>query len=301
MSQNKDKILKLLANTSIEGRVRPILKRYELAPNYEQLTYHNAKHVASVLNLFEILRKLSGMHFEKSLLEAAELAIAFHDINHSGSPDTVVDDNGQGNIERALSAFRTWRESNKIGEQQAMYVELLIWATRYPQMPHAADCAERKDCVFTHDDIIFFGHDHAFTKVMHMIQDADMLWGTMPGNAEQCMLGLVTERRHAGIDDGEFDILKTLVNQINFIKKYEPLSAAGRVYKNAMFEAATEAWAHVALQYQRQLEAAEVVKNLSDSQVLALAAAMRPAIKQQMLSEVEHNVASAETPEREQD
>lgn len=278
MSPIKTIILKLLQNTNIAARFRRVLELYKDNAEYAKLAYHNVDHVAAVLNLFEVLRKLTGKQFSKRNLEVAYLAAAFHDINHTGHPDTnfVEHDN---NISLACRRFREWAEiENNLDSEIADDVTMLIYRTQYPR-EHAA---------FTETRV----PTGELAELADMLCDADMLWGTMPGNAEPCMLGMWAERRNADLESEEIDILKILTNQIKFIQSYVPRSAVGRKYKKAMFDDASAAWALVALQYQRQIEAAEVVKELSDTQVLTLNAAMRPHITQKMLGGVKRSIAT---------
>lgn len=271
MSNTKNTILKLLAKTKIEGRYRSILNLYANNPIYPKLTYHNVDHVVSVLNLFEVLRKLSGKGFSKLNLQSAYLAAAFHDIDHSGHPDTHADESGATNIGRAIAAFTHWThrrfDANKSDDVVVtLGAGILIKMTEFPNKLPALFDAE-------------------LNELSNMLRDADILWGTMPGNAEHCMLGLWAEWRNAGLVTDPIDIFDVLTKQIRFIQNYQPLSAAGRAYKNAMFEDASTAWSLAALQYQRQIMAAEAVSALTDDEVLALANSMRPEVRRMMVNE----------------
>ncbi len=264
MSQIKSKILNLLASTKIDGRYRTLLEHYKLNGIYDKLFYHNTDHVRAVLNLFEVLRKISGKGFEKSKLEAAYLAAVFHDIYHTGKPDTHFDEHAGNNIGIAVTYFTSWAVTNRNLENPQDYrlvadTILLIKSTEYPN---------------TSTEIT----DPELRELSYMLRDADMLWGTMPGNAASCMIGMWMERHAAGLETGTIDIAKTLVNQLNFIRNYQPLSAAGRTYKNAMFEDASAAWAAAALEYERQIQAAEIVSELSAAEALQTAHAIRNSI-----------------------
>ena len=265
MSQLKQRILKLLASTDISGRHRKILQLYPNNPVYANLTYHNADHVASVLNLFEVLRKLSNQGFSKTALRNVETAIAFHDLNHSGrpDPDSLIDD--EDNIGRTTSAFVDWAEETNYPMKERLTVYQLIRATAWPR---------------GYDGFRYIPVECEQRELVAMMQDADMLWGLMPGNAEQSMLGMWKERRAADLETGELDVFELLTKQIKFIQSYAPLSSAGRSFKNAMFVAASEAWALVSLQYQRELNIAEMVKDMSDAEVLQLAQATRAEVRQ---------------------
>lgn len=267
MSQIKDKIRVLQASTKIDGRYRTIFERnYPANPDYANLHYHNADHVRAVLNLFEVLRKLSGKGFEKIKLEATYLAAVFHDIDHSGHPDTHFDDVTGNNIGRAIANFTAWAVANKNMENPDDYRQVadaitLIKSTEYP---------------LTAPEI----KDPELRELSNMLRDADMLWGTTPGQAANCMIGMWMERKAAGLEEGKLDIEKVLPAQLNFIRNYQPLSAAGRTYKNAVFEEASTAWALAALQYERQLMAAQVVRELSDAEVLQVAQGIKSAVKE---------------------
>lgn len=282
MSQIKDKILKLLANTKIDGRYRTILELYKNNPEYAKLAYHNVDHVKAVLNLFELLRKLSGKGWTKDQLKAAELAIAFHDINHSGHPDTHVGEDGLRNLHRAISAFSQWAATQNLSYAIKCEVGDIIEAADFPHVPVTGNR---------------YGAN-VDAEIIALVRDADMLWGLLPGNAEQCMLGLWAERRNVGLETEEIDILKVTTNQIKFIENFQPYSSAGRTFKNAMMDDGAVAWAHVAIQYQRQIMAAEMVSQMSDEEVLRLAAAMKPAVRQQMVAEA---AATASPTEKNED
>jgi hypothetical protein len=260
MSQIKERILKLLQSSKIDGRYRTIWDLYPNNANYALLAYHSVDHVKAVLNLFEVLRKLSGKGFDKTKLDATYLAAAFHDINHSGYPDSHVSANdgvSDGtNIGYAVEAYMSWAFSQSKNPANMSDVILLIKSTEYPSKNIRID-------------------DPELLELSNMLRDADMLWGTMPGNAEQCMIGLWAERRNAGLADDKLDVLVALTNQIKFIQNYQPLSSAGRTYKNAMFKDAAVAWAEAALYYQRQIEAVNIVNELSDGEALQLAAAIQ--------------------------
>lgn len=275
MSAIKNTIEKLLKNTKISGRYRQILELHKNNPEYAKLTYHNVDHVAAVLNLFEILRKLSGKQFDKAQLYAVELAIAFHDFNHTGHPDSHRDDQNWNNIIHAIAGFSDWATNQpNMPYQFESLVKDLIEASAYPHTPYT--------------------HVNIDPELLAMMRDADILWGMVPGNAEQCMLGMWAERRNVGLETEQIDILKVLTDQINFIQQYQPLSSAGRTFKNAMLVAASNAWALAALQYQRQIEAANIVNQMSDAEVLKLAAALKPAVRQQMVAEVEQSASPDE-------
>jgi len=266
MSQIKNKILKLIDNSKIDGRYRTILALYQNNPEYAKLAYHNVDHVIAVLNLFEVLRKLSGKGWSKDQLKAAELAIAFHDINHTGHPDSREDEKGFTNIHHAIAVFNGWALENRLPRTVHVEAADIIEATAYPPVPTtAARYGASVD-----------------TELLNLVRDADMLWGMVPGNAEQCMLGLWAERRNAGLEPDTIDIFKVLTNQIKFIQNYQPLSAAGRTFKNAMTDDANTAWSLVAIQYQRQIMAAEMVSQMTDDEVLRLAAAMKLPLREQM-------------------
>lgn len=264
MSQIKSKILNLLASTDISGRYRVPLEMHKTNPAYENLYYHNIDHVRSVLNLFEVLRKLSGKGFDKDQRKSAELAIVFHDFNHTGSPDTRLDRGGLNNIQHAVGAFNQYAAAQNLPYNIRCNVGDIIEGTAYPHIPATGKR---------------YGAD-VDVEILNLVRDADMLWGTMPGNAEQCMIGMWLERKAAGLETTPIDIAKVLVNQLDFIRNYQPYSAAGRTYKNAMFEDASSAWAMVALEYERGVMAAEVASELSDAEVLKIATGIRNHITQ---------------------
>jgi hypothetical protein len=264
MSQLRDRIIKLLANTDISGRYRKVFELYPTNPNYSQLAYHDVDHVKSVLNLFEVLRKLSNQGFSKSALRNVETAIAFHDLNHCGRPDPDSSIDGADNITRASMAFVNWAEETNYPVKERLTVFQLIRATAWPR---------------GYDGFEYIPLESKQQELVAMMQDADMLWGTVPGNAEHCMLGLWKERLNAGLETGEIDILKILTNQIKFIQNYTPASNAGRMYKNAMFVGASEAWASVALAYQRDVEIAQLVNELPDAIALKLATSIKRPIR----------------------
>lgn len=260
-SQTTAKILKLLDNTDISGRYRVHLNTYRTGHSYAKLAYHNVGHVSQVLNLFEVLRKLSGQHFSKIDLKRVELALAFHDADHNGHPDSVTDDEGKRNIHRAIEHFQNWAARNNIAKDEQDIVAAYIAGTEFP---------------ITGD---FAGHPAVVTELVCLMRDADCLWGMMPGNAEMCMLGLWAERRNVGLEPDEIDILKVLTNQVKFLGKYEPWSGAGRTFRNAMADVAAEAFAMVAMEYQRQIMAADAVQAMSDDEVLALRDSMKREVR----------------------
>lgn len=256
---NTDKILKLLKSTNIAGRHRAALHLNTANANYAKLAYHNVDHVRSVLNLFEVLRKLSGQHFSKDELKAAELAIVFHDIEHSGHPDVVEGEDGLTNIQRAVQYFTNWALRNKLDHTLTVNVLTIIEASGFP---HTTPLAKRYGATVS-DELV------ALTR------DADLLWGMMPGNAEQCMIGLWAEAYNVGRETGTVDIGKILTNQLMFLRKYVPQSGAGRMFKNGMADLAGEAFANAAIHYQRQLMAADAMMELSDAEALRLQDAIK--------------------------
>ncbi|QVD49214.1 hypothetical protein LUCX_144 [Xanthomonas phage vB_XciM_LucasX] len=256
MSQIKTQIDKLIANTNIADRYRTILALYPKNPRYKELPYHNAEHVRAVLNLFEILRKLSGKGFNKQQLKNVELALAFHDINHSGFGDAHQDEEGETNIGKALAAFYAWQDDKKLSTDDRHAVIAFIEATRYP-----------------HDEVAVPDGSPDIDALIGLVRDADILWGMLPGNAEQCMIGLWLEQRNAGAEVSQ-DVFEILKRQLHFIRDYQPFTAAGRTFKNAMFDQATLAWSQTALDYQRQLELAAQVKDMPAADIQALAYAL---------------------------
>jgi hypothetical protein len=279
MSQLKERILKLLANTDISGRHRKILDLYQDNPTYPNLTYHNVDHVKSVLNLFEVLRKLSGQQFDKQQLQAAEVATAFHDINHSGHPDTDSD-----NIPKAIAAFLTFRgyESGQAMDMAMLGSDELTGDYKCHEDTLTVGFIQGTAYPHYNEELNYLEMREVDREVLAMVRDADMLWGLMPGNAEHCMMGLWNERLNAGLETDKLDILDRLTKQIKFIQSYNPLSAAGRTFKSALFVDATNAWATVALQYQRELDAIELVQSLSDDKVLELAKAIQGSVRTAM-------------------
>ena len=264
MSYNKEKMrdrlaLELSKNNATDGRHSDILVLYPNNPHYPKLTYHNTEHVVSVLALFALLLKMSpkepcdGYH-----LAAATTALAFHDVDHSGQSDTVLDEDGLTNIDRACARYLDYVIDNglPVPQRQQDLVVGYIRATQYPY-------------VETLDEALDF-------RMVNLIRDADLLWGMMPGNQEQSMLGLWMEQVNCGaIPNEPCDIQPLLVRQINFIKDYKPASRAGSAFKSAFWVEATESWAMVALEFMRQEEAAKMVSAMADGEVLQLRSAIK--------------------------
>lgn len=267
MSQLKAKILTHIASTDLSGRYRTALKVSEQNPEYKKLYFHSLEHIKSVLNLFDILRRLSGKGFNKQLIKAGHLAAAFHDAGHSGHPDPHISEDGRGNVARAVYQFTRWALEQRLDSELMNNVTLLIWSTEYPAREGSP--AETMS--------------PELREISDMLRDADMLWGTMPGNAEACMFGLFAERREAGLEvptleDGVKPDIKTiLVNQIKFVQSYVPRSNAGRSYKNAMFDQASESWATAALEFERQMIWSDEVNKMPSDEVLRLAGALQAA------------------------
>jgi len=261
-SQITAKILKLLDSTDITGRYRTHLNTYRDGRDYAKLAYHNSGHVSQVLNLFEVLRKLSGKGFSKIDLKRAELAIVFHDADHSGHPDSYVDDYGMRNVHRAHRHFLKWAEENNLPESEQVIIANYIHMTEYP---------------ISGDWSV---HPQVNEELVGLIRDADCLWGMMPGNAEMCMLGLWAERRNVGLEADEIDIRKVLTNQVKFLGNYQPHSVVGRTFRNAMADSAGLAFATVAMEYQRQLMAADMISELSDDEVLRLRDGLKQGVRQ---------------------
>lgn len=278
MSQT-DKIIKLLDNTDISGRYRVHLNTYREGRDYEKLAYHNTAHVSQVLNLFEVLRKMTGQHFSKVDLKRAELAIAFHDADHSGHPDSYEDDYGMRNIHRAQRHFLKWAAANNMSDAEQAIICNYIALTEYP---------------ISGD---WFVHPEVNADLVNLINDADCLWGMMPGNAEMCMLGLWAERRNVGLEDEAIDILKVLTNQVKFLGSYEPRSGVGRVFRKAMADTAGLAFGQVAMDYERQLMAADAVAALSDEEVLRLRDSIKKDIRGTLDASREANKTLAEAAE----
>lgn len=266
MTSAKYDIDKLLKNTKIDNRFRTILLLYRDMPHYPNLAYHDVKHVSSVINLFEIFRKLSGKGFDKLNLKAAYLAAAFHDIDHTGFPDSRTNDVDGTNIGRAIAVFTSWAVANlKLPEcdETALIAKTILLIS-------STECPNNGPCI----------KDPELLELSAMLRDADMLWGTMPGNAEQCMIGMWAERNNTGLESGSPNIFHLLTQQIKSIQSYQPLSTPGRTYKNFIFKEAAERWAEVALEYQRQIEAAALVEQMSDEGVLKLAASLRQPLRE---------------------
>lgn len=264
MSFNKEKmndrlVIELSRNNSTDGHFADVLDLYTQNPVYPKLAYHNVDHVVSVLSLFGLLLRMSpkdptdGYH-----LAAARTALAFHDIDHSGHGDSVLDENGLNNIDRAIARYLDYIIDGglTVTQQQQDLVVGYICATQYPPI-------ETLDVALD-------------PKVVALIRDADMLWGMMPGNQEQCMLGLWMEQVNSGAVPNEpCDIEQLLVRQIGFIRDYKPGSRAGSAFKSAFWVEATENWAMVALEFMRQEEAARMVSAMADGEVLQLRSAIK--------------------------
>ncbi len=241
------------------------LARYEDCPHYERLTYHNADHVRDVMALFDLLCKIQDLPAElNDEVATARLALTYHDIDHSGLSDAAVDENGLDNIERAIGRMKELLSESFVRHTPAQFNVLADYVrnTRYPapESPVGPNC---------------------HPLIVALMRDADVLWGLLPGNYEQSMLGLWMERVNSGAEeDKPCDIEKLLIRQIHFIRDYEPLTRAGHHFKQAFYVQATEGWALVALEFMRQKQAAEAVSDMADEEVLVL----RQAIKNQVSS-----------------
>ena len=255
MSFNKEQMLEIY-QTNLQRYEGPqwqdIFALYEAQPNYATLTYHNVDHVKSVMALADLMAKLEPLPKELNVhFITARTALAYHDLGHSGHNDAHVGADGKDNIDRAIAMTAEHRT-----DSPNQLVLDYIAATRYP---------------------MFEGLPGETNEtVVNLIRDADMLWGLLPGNAEQSMLGLWLEQVASGaVEDKPCDIIALLTRQINFIGDYQPLSRGGRLFKHAFWVKSTEAWSLVALEFLRQIEAAKAVEEMSDSDLLRLQAAIR--------------------------
>lgn len=233
------------------------LALYEECPHYERLTYHNADHVRDVMALFDLLCKIQGLPTEMGPeINAARMALTYHDIDHNGLSDVVVDEQGLDNIERAVARMRA-EELSTYTPVQLEHMADYLRNTRYP----ASESTIGSNC---------------HPVVVALMRDADILWGLLPGNYEQSMLGLWMERVNSGAEENKrCDIEALLIRQIHFIRDYKPLSRAGRHFKQAFYIKATEGWALVALEFMRQQQAAQAVSDMADEEVLVLHTAIK--------------------------
>lgn len=222
-------MLDLIATSKVPaGRYDEIFNLYRAMPNYRHLHYHNVEHVEAVLTLFRTLvamTLLTPASFPAEQLEAAELAVAFHDISHSGRPDSARDAGGWNNVMRALVELSRWNtvHGKKVPIIRACdYIEI----TEFPHQPF--------------DELLLDGGMNV--ELACMIRDADILWGMLPGCAEQSMIGLWKERKAVGLEEGELDAVQLLSRQLSFINNYAPQSAAGQIFKDLMLVPATLAW-----------------------------------------------------------
>lgn len=228
-------VLDLIAAARSHERYSEILSHHRTFPNYEHLHYHNEKHVAAVLNLFEVLVRLSGRDFPQSHISSAELAIAFHDIGHTGHPDLHDDGRSGNNIVRALLIF--YQSPYSYSGKKTNLVATLIELTKYPHEPIDSEAmALFTACEFN-------------LELLYMVRDADILWGMLPGCAEQSMIGLWKERKAAGLEEGEMDPRALLKRQLEFIRSYVPYSKPGQVFKSDILEIAEACWRAVAAKY----------------------------------------------------
>lgn len=245
-----------------DGRSAQILKLYSQNPEYQKLAYHNVDHVRSVLALFELLVKMTPKDFAPAHhISAARIALAFHDIGHSGFSDDIIGDDGHNNIARAIARYLDYVIDNAVptDQYQQDLITGYVTATQFPYVEYLPEVLH--------------------PQVVALVRDADMLWGLMPGNQEQCMIGLWMEQVNSGAAPNEpCDIEQLLVRQISFIKDYKPGSRAGSAFKSAFWVEATEKWAMVALEFMRQEEAARMVSAMADGEVLQL----RTAIKKEL-------------------
>lgn len=274
MSYNKEKMLERLERSLQRYRVnendpvapgsfRAIDEFYRRQPGYEQRAYHNYHHVISVTALFDLLAKIDdASQSQISEVFIARKAILLHDVGHSGWPDSYVSpEDGLDNIERAIKLTREFLTQEQMSEDYQQQVCEYVALTRYPIDP-AAPTGQTSE------------------QVVALMRDADILWGLMPENAEQSMLGLWLEQVASGAaPDAPCDIEALLMRQIHFIRDYKPLSPAGQHFKAAFYIQGTEAWAHVALEFMRQVEAAKAVEELSDHDLLRLSSAIKNGLR----------------------
>lgn len=232
-------------------------------PEYRspEFSYHNAAHARSVLAVFDLLVKLEGIELHSNLRHAARQAIVYHDIDHMGTPDSHHADDGRTNIERALDVFGKLYTP---GADDELF-HLIHYFIEYTEFPHTP-----------------VGEEEPYPEIVGLIRDADILWGLFPENFEVTLLGIWLEQIESGYNTEKkpCDIEALLVNQIKFIQQYEPYSKAGKQLKNALFNQATEGWATVALEFLRQMEAAEMVSEMATDQVFGLHKAIKDAISQ---------------------
>lgn len=226
MNEVRATIQKLLEVTvNPQDNYPKIFDLYPENPVYDRLHYHTVEHVIAVMRLFTVLRLLRGQFFDTKHVMIAELALAFHDINHTGHSDTFVNDYGWGNISFALATLG--RHKKKCGTLDVPLIASYIEATEYPHkdLPEVIALLD--------------------TDVLALVRDADILWGMLPGCAEQSMVGLWRERFDAGIDRVMPSPQQMLDRQLKFIHEYVPFSQAGRSFKDAMMEEAVAAWSRM--------------------------------------------------------
>ena len=263
MSYNKEKILELIEKNRARYRATTsphaaAFDLYRTQSNYEQLTYHNVDHVIDVVSLYDLLIKMDNLDRMNADMVSARTALIYHDVGHSGHPDNVEGEDGRDNIERAvtLASQHLLEQDPSTSDRQLYAICNYIRSTRYP--------APSED---------FNGID---TRVVDYMVDADILWGLLPGNAEQSMLGLWIEQVNSGATENKpCDIEALLTRQIKFIQTYQPATRAGRHFKQALFVQASEAWALVALEFLRQQELAQAVETMADEELLRLHSAIK--------------------------
>lgn len=236
MRMTYTQMLDIIATSKVpDGRYDEIFNLHRAMPNYRHLHYHNVEHVDAVLTLFRTLVAMTlptPASFPAEQLEAAELAVVFHDISHSGRPDSARDAGGWNNIMRAM-------------------VELSKWNTaRAKKVPIVRACDYIEITEFPHQPFEVMQIDGGMNvELACMVRDADILWGMLPGCAEQSMIGLWKERKAVGLEEGELEVEQLLSRQLSFINDYAPQSAAGQIFKDLMLEPAILAWRETAHRY----------------------------------------------------
>jgi hypothetical protein len=224
MKTFRQRFLELYEKTHPEKPYAKDLTRYRAIGQDQRLPYHNSVHVYGVLRLVSTFRKLDPELPKGPVVRAMELAAVYHDFNHTGQPDAHQDVAGHDNLHRARSGLRDSIHVTLLPADLIEAAENLIELTRYPHAP-----------LTTQDPLT--------RRTVETLRDADMLWGLLPENHRDCLVGVGLEFADPRPEDPlTLDWVGIVQRQTAFITAYTPYTSLGRSFKNAFLAEAVEDW-----------------------------------------------------------
>lgn len=223
MKTFRQTFLELYAKTHPEKPYSKDLLRYRQNGQDQRLPYHNSVHVSAVLRLAATMRKMDSELPRGPIARAMDLAVAYHDFNHTGKNDAYRDGDGKTNILRALDGLMSSTHVQLLPAELIETASLLLTYTAYP-----------------HEGV---PTDPQVARVVNLLRDADMLWGLLPDHHRDCLVGVGVEFADPRPEDPtEMDWATIVDKQIAFIEAFQPYSSIGRGFKSAFLAEAIASW-----------------------------------------------------------